>query len=253
MSSASQKRKPGKNKPGFGFLDRVGVFVVGIILLAIPLALAIVCQIGGTDYSNGIQDCQGTERYVCRCNGLAMWLIFVVSLGVAGYLAVERCRHGELPRMRHAIASLLLIGLVIVSASIFAWNWLGSDDESNSATVRNVALGFAAVLTPIFVIWRERIASGKATSDRYSKAVRMLDDPNPAICIAGIGIIDDLCRYPAYRDMGLAVLNAFIEDPAPRQTGGRIRSREGSIREAKSVIAAWSKGSAKLDHRQDTR
>ena len=189
--------------------------------------------------------------YVCRCNAAAMWLIFLAFLLTALYLAVERFRHGELPRMRHAIAILLLMGLAIASGSIFAWNWLNSGDDSNSATVRNIALGFAAALTPIFVIWRERIASGKATSDRYEKAVQMLGDPNPTICVAGIRIIDDLCRYPTYRQMGLAVLSAFVQYPTPSQLGGRVRSRASAVREANRVIAAWSNAQTNLgDHEE---
>ena len=222
--------------------DAKGVFVVGAIVLVVPFSLAIICHSWAPDRMMVLFDGRAAYRYVCQCRSEWMWAIAFLSLLVALYLTCARLVHGELARMRHAIASLLLIGLAVASASIFAWDWLGSGDDSNSATVRNIAIGFAAVLAPIFVIWREKIASGKATSDRYEKAVQMLDDPNPAVCIAGVGIMNDLCRYPAYRKMSLAVLNAFVEDPAPRQTGGRMRSRAGAVKEAKSVIAAWSNG-----------
>ena len=113
-------------------------------------------------------------------------------------------------------------------------------DDSNSATVRNVALGFVAVLAPIFVIWRERIASGKAASDRYEKAVQMLGDPNLAICVAGIGVIEELGHYPTYKKMGLAVLSTFVEDPTPsRSEQPSSVDRKTAVGEAERVIKAW--------------
>ena len=217
-------------------LENGVVFLAGAMIIAVPLSLAALCQWAeaniGSDSLGWLYSWLGKKsiiRYTCHCNKVAMWFIFAASIGVSLYLGIEKTRLGELPRMRHAIGILFLIGLAIASASIYGWDWLNGDDDSNSATVRNIALGFAAALTLIFVIWRERIASGKATSDRFESAVQMLGDPSVATCIAGIRIIRDLGQYPRYRRMGLAVLNAFVDDPAPSRLGGTVRSRGAAV------------------------
>ena len=68
-----------------------------------------------------------------------------------------------------------------------------------------------AVLALLFVVWRERIASGKASFERYVEGIRMLgDDASMATRTAGVMIIRDLCENPAYPCQGYRVLESFV-------------------------------------------
>ena len=103
-----------------------GVFSVGAVVSVVPFSVALICQSWAPQWLLALFDGPANDQYGCQCRTEWMWFIFCTSLLVAFYLAVERLRIGELPRMRHAIAGLLLIGLAVASATIFAWNWLGS-------------------------------------------------------------------------------------------------------------------------------
>lgn len=120
-------------------------------------------------------------------------------------------------RMRYAIAGIAQI--VIAAGYITAYNWDGlNGSESPSDTIRNVGLGIAAVLTLIFVIWRERIASNVAAdklsdslAERYQNGARMMASGNTIERIAGISLIEELGRgNPRYRAMCLGLLNQWL-------------------------------------------
>ena len=82
------------------------------------------------------------------------------------WLFFEKWCYGSLGRMRHVIAILILTGVAVLSWTTYAWMWLSNGNESNSATIRDIGLAIAAVLTLVFVIWRERIASSQASTAR---------------------------------------------------------------------------------------
>ena len=215
------------------------VYAAGLPPLLVTFFAALICRFGKLEWFPFAD--QINQNYLCRCNESIMWAITVAALLIAIYLCCQIRKKESLGRMRHAIAILGLLGLAIASASIYGWSWLNSGDDSNSGTIRNIALGIAAILTLVFVVWRERIASGTATFDRYESAVQMLGDPSVATCIAGIRIIRDLGRYPGYRTMGLPVLRAFVQDPTPSRPDETKRSRQAAVDEANHAIDALSK------------
>ena len=126
------------------------------------------------------------------------------------WLAYEKGVEGSLHRVRHTIGILALLGLGIAWVAGPNWWWIASDDSPNSESVQHLALGTAAVLTLFFVVWRERIASGKAKFDRYTEGVRMLGDANMATRTAGVWIIANLCGDRVYRCQGFRVLESFV-------------------------------------------
>ena len=132
-------------------------------------------------------------------------------------------RRGETWRMRYAIGWLVLIGAAIASVAAYHWQWLQGDD-SPSATIRNIGLAVAAVLTLVFVIWRERIASNQASNefaaslaDRYREASEMIASNDRVRRIAGIRLIRELGMNMGlpreirrhYRFMCLDLLNRY--------------------------------------------
>ena len=126
-------------------------------------------------------------------------------------------RIGESWRMRFAIAALAQIVIAVGYITAYNWDWL-SGSGSPSDTIQNVGLGIAAVLTLIFVIWRERIASNVAAdklsdslAERYQNGARMMASGNTIERIAGISLIEELGRrHPRYHAMCLGLLNQWL-------------------------------------------
>ena len=169
-----------------------------------------------------------------RCDRVAtaVWIAFPLSFVLGLWLACEKVVGGSLHRVRHTIGILALLGLGIASVAGSNWWWLASSDSPNSETVQHMALGTAAVLTLLFVVWRERIASGKASFERYVEGVQMLGDANMATRTAGVLIIRDLCANLAYRYKGFRVLESFIL----QSTEGTLSA--GVLREGMDVRSA---------------
>lgn len=139
----------------------------------------------------------------------------VVALVVTIWLGREKSARGSLPRLRHAIGMLTIFGLVVLSWSMYSWTWLSNEGESNSATLRNIGLAVAAVLTLIFVIWRERIASnqssiarGMLALEQYQRGSDMLTSESEAVRIGGVGLLEKLGNQEEYRDLCLQLLRA---------------------------------------------
>ena len=172
-------------------------YLVAVLLLVIGMA--------GTAALYGLE-------HACSWGCAFEWDAFYFSLPLAVWLTREKCVNESLGRVRAAIAILALIGMVIASASASYWFWLSGDAEPNSQSVQHIALGLAAVLTLVFVVWRERIASGKATFERFTTGVQMLGDQNISTRLAGVGIILEVCENRVYRDQGLRVLRAFANN-----------------------------------------
>ena len=140
----------------------------------------------------------------------AVWIAFPLTVVVGLWLAWEKGVAGSLHRVRHTIGILALLGLGIACVAGPNWWWLASGDTPNSESVQHLALGTAAVLTLLFVVWRERIAGGKASFERSVEGVRMLADASMVTRTAGVLIIGDLCENPVYRCQGFRVLETFV-------------------------------------------
>ena len=131
---------------------------------------------------------------------------------------------GQQWRMRYAIAGIAQIVIAAGYITAYNWDWLiGSGSPSDA--IQNVGLGIAAVLTLIFVIWRERIASNRADdklsdsfAERYQNGARLLASLNTIERIAGIRLIEELGRESTWRGrrniryqaMCLGLLNQFV-------------------------------------------
>ena len=146
----------------------------------------------------------------CDRVATAVWIAVPLSVVLGLWLAYEKGNEGSLHRVRHTIGILALLVLCLASVAGPNWWWLASGDSPNSASVQHMALGTAAVLTLLFVIWRERIASRKASFERYVEGVRMLGDASMTTRTAGVLIIGDLCENLAYRCKGFRVLDSFV-------------------------------------------
>ena len=183
-----------------------------------PMSRVKVCP-PGTPWAEfivsilGTRICPTSESCISAEQVAFVAVAFVISLLVAAVLALTKLRGRSLDRVRHALAVLAISGAAVASASMCVWDWLNGGQEPNSVTVRNVALGFAALLTVVFVIWRERIASGQASFERFQRGTNMLNDGNMAVRIGGICIIREVGRYWRYREQAVCVLEAFISHP----------------------------------------
>ena len=132
-------------------------------------------------------------------------------------------RRGDDWRMRYAIIGIAQI--VIAAAYITAYNWDGLTGSGEASdTVRNIGFAVAAVLTLLFVIWRERIGSNRAEdtraaslAERYQHGARLLTSHDRIERIAGIYLIQELSREsgspgrrtPQYREMCLNLLDQW--------------------------------------------
>ena len=126
--------------------------------------------------------------------------------------------------MRYAAGAIVLT--VMSAGYVAAYLWDGLNVTGNpSATIRDVGLAVAAVLTLLFVIWRERIASNRADdslaasmADRFQNGVKMLASQSSFERIGGICIIRELGgergssggRQPRYREASLNLLREWV-------------------------------------------
>ena len=157
----------------------------------------------------------------------------VLALLAALWLWSQRAED-DWNRVRHAIAFLGLLAVAVSYTSAFHWDWLNGS-EAPSATVRNVGIAIAAILTLIFVVWRERIASARnviekctassrdriakakndierhtASSNGYQRATEMLTNTSLMIRIGGIRLLQELGRHdPEYRGLCIQLLTDF--------------------------------------------
>ena len=212
--------------------DRLGylaIFIPSLMILCILVLHCLNCKFTWVELA-----CE--EYCLTTAQRALLFASLLLALPIAMYLTCQKCSRGSLERMRHSIAILTMIGLVIASASASSWEWLNDGADSNSQSVLHIALGTAAVLTLIFVIWRERIASGKASFDRFSRGVQMLGEGNMATRIAGVWVIVDVCQYPSYRRQGLRILSAFIRHPTRDDVIFRVSRNRQDVKSAQEAI-----------------
>ena len=110
---------------------------------------------------------------------------------------------------------------VAVSACVFLWGWL-SDDESNSATIRNLGL-FAVVPVSFWLaLWRNSIAQSQAATargsllnERYQKGAEMLASRTPLERIGGVHALQQIAQESpdAHRRQVIRLLAAFVQHP----------------------------------------
>ena len=119
------------------------------------------------------------------------------------------------------------------------WDWL-SDEESNSATIRNVALVVAGVIAFPLAIWRAWAAQRQADAsdesllnERYQKGAEMLGDAALSVRLAGIYALQRLdSDYPReYHLQIMRLFSAFLRLP-PEQNW------EGKREDVESVLQA---------------
>ena len=146
------------------------------------------------------------------------------------FLERWRCRNEDW-RIRYATGVILLF--VLSTAYVTAYLWDGVNGTgSPSATIRDVGLAVAAVLTLLFVIWRERIASNRADdslaasrADRFEKGVKLLASQSSFERIGGISLIRELGgergssggRQRRYREASLILLSEWAEHRQGRE------------------------------------
>ena len=128
-------------------------------------------------------------------------------------------------RMRYATGAIVFA--IVGAGYVTAYLWDGLNVTGNpSTTIRDVGLAGAAVLTILFVIWRERIASNQADdrlaaslADRYQNGVQMLASQNSFERIGGIGVIRELGgergpsggRQRKYQEASLNLLREWVD------------------------------------------
>ena len=117
------------------------------------------------------------------------------------------------------------IGLVLVTGLSLSWCYweeLHSDQESLSATVRNVGVVIGGVIAILFAVWRSIVAARQATTaqrglrnERYQKGAEMLGSKVLAVRLGGIYALARLAReYPEdYHVQIMSLLCAFVRKP----------------------------------------
>ncbi len=104
-----------------------------------------------------------------------------------------------------------LVALAVIAAGaiaiLFFWDWLGTD-ESNSATIRNIALAAAAVIALPLAIWRGKVAERQSSAaqhqadmakqsllnERYQKGAEMLGNKVLSVRLGGIYALQSLAN-----------------------------------------------------------
>lgn len=148
------------------------------------------------------------------------------SLVILGILEILRRRcPPETWRMRYAASALALGAMGVSFVTAYLWDGLNVTGPP-SATIRDVGLAVAAVLTLFFVIWRERIASNRADdslaasrSELFQNGVKMLASENSFERIGGINVIRQLGeergssggRQQSYRESSLILLREWVD------------------------------------------
>ena len=121
------------------------------------------------------------------------------------------------------------IAIVLFGAGAWAavqyWDWLNlvpNGQESNSTTIRNVGLIFAAVIALLLAIWRGLVADRQSKTaqesllrDRFQKAVEMLASTVFTVRLGGIYALQGLAeQHPdQYHVQIMKQLCSFVQHP----------------------------------------
>lgn len=143
--------------------------------------------------------------------------------------------------------TVLWAGAVLAAAvttCVVLWGWL-SDDESTSATIRNLGL-FAVVPVSFWLaMWRNTIAQSQAATargsllnERYEAGATMLAGSTPLVRIAGVHALRQIAQESphTHRRQAIGLLAAFVRHPPDDEDSHLPASSAGD--DVKSAIEA---------------
>ena len=150
-------------------------------------------------------------------------------------------------RLRHAVRSAWFwwiagIGLVLVTGLSLSWCYweeLRSDQESLSATVRNVGVVIGGVIAILFAVWRSIVAEKQAATaqrgllnERYQKGAEMLGSSILTVRLGGIFTLQHLAKeHPEqYHVQIMRLFCVFVRSSAKK--GDATKEGNGSDDEA---------------------
>lgn len=121
-------------------------------------------------------------------------------------------------------AATLAVGLAVAAGfGVWSiWDWLQADEESNGATLRNIALVLAAVVALPLALWRSLVAQRQADTaqrgllnERYQKGAEMLGSSVLSVRLGGIYALRNLAEeHPQqYAVQILRLFCAFVRHP----------------------------------------
>ena len=152
---------------------------------------------------------------------------------------------------------LWLIGVVAVVTleTYFSWHYwdnLGSDMESLSTTIRNVALVIGGSAAILLALWRSRVAErqvavaeGSLLNERYQKGAEMLGSDVLSVRLAGIYALQKLADQQP-EQFHIQILKLFCafarhptkDDPSEAKLSGDENPRHAPPRSREDVRAA---------------
>lgn len=126
-------------------------------------------------------------------------------------------------------------------ASVIYWDDLSSDNESISASIRNIAVVLGGFIALVLSIWRSYVADLQAhaarrqseiaqkglLNERYQKGAEMLGSGVLSVRLGGIYALDRLAReYPSeYHVPIVELFCAFVRNPADKVSEIELRRR----------------------------
>ena len=164
-------------------------------------------------------------------------------------------------RLRHAVRSAWFwwiagIGLVLVTGLSLSWCYweeLRSDQESLSATVRNVGVVIGGVIAILFAVWRSIVAENQAATaqrgllnERYQKGAEMLGSSVLTVRLGGIYTLQHLAKeHPEqYHVQIMRLFCVFVRSSAKK--GDATKEGDGSDDEA-TLTYSEEKSSTKAE------
>lgn len=164
----------------------------------------------------------------------------------------RRCRRRFHPLLERARAKLWLFASIAVIVAILwginrygdwivtvLWVWLGDtpdgNNESNSATVRNVGLVIAAAFALLFATWRSVVgwrqadtAQRSLLNERYQKGAEMLGSRVLSVRLGGVYALRRLAEeHPKqYHSQVMRLFCAFVRNPTDGNEDQRTLTEE---------------------------
>ena len=142
------------------------------------------------------------------------------------------------------IVVTLAVGTVAIGtyASVIYWDDLSSDNESISASIRNIAVVLGGFIALVLSIWRSYVADLQAhaarkqseiaqkglLNERYQKGAEMLGSGVLSVRLGGIYALNRLAKeHPSeYHVQIMELFCAFVRNPAKKESEIEIRRRE---------------------------
>ena len=152
-----------------------------------------------------------------------------------------------------AVIALVIYVFVAIAVSVSFWDFL----VKNSETIRNLALGWGALLAIGLALWRSmvahmqaeaaqkqaEIAQGGLLADRYQRAVEMLGHDLDSLRIGGIHALVDIAReHPdEYQRRVVRLLQVYYLAARPEEPLNEIQA---TVADAFRTILGAKKGLA---------